>query len=161
MVGFRPHLTVSGGRLRFRDGSGRPVHAASFLNERSIVLEEELGRRLSNLRRILVHELFHFVWRRLGNPVRFSWEEVLAGEFRCGARGELGWSAEWRKKKLSSRDAANRSRRWREYVCESFCDTAAWRFRWGRHSEYTLAPRFCRARRNWFRALMDRGRLQI
>ena len=90
--------------------------------------------------RIFVHELFHFVWLRAGNPRRWSFERVVRGEFRSGARGELGWSAEWRKAALRAGDVRRRSRRWREYCCESFCDTAAWLYSGViRHPEFTLA----------------------
>jgi hypothetical protein len=123
------------------------VHAGAFIPERRIALDcsaREFGR-------ILAHELFHFVWVRLGNPRRRRWEEALRGELARGARGELGWSAEWRKRALTPRDAALRTRRWREYCCESFCDTAAWLYGGrARHAEFTLAARFGAARRVWF-----------
>jgi hypothetical protein len=98
------------------------VHAGSFLRERRIAF----NCSRAEFSRIFVHELFHFVWVRLGNPVRREFEELLAAEFREGARGELGWSAEWRKFALKRGDAGRRNRRWREYCCETFCDTAAW-----------------------------------
>jgi hypothetical protein len=76
---------------------------------------------------------------------------VLAAELRAGARGELGWSAEWRKRALAPADLAARTRRWREYCCESFCDTAAWLFAGlPGHSEFTLAGRWRERRRRWF-----------
>jgi hypothetical protein len=97
--------------------------------------------------RIFVHELFHFVWLRAGNPLRLAWEGRMRDEYRARARGELGWSAEWRRLALSKGDVAARSRRWREYCCESFCDTAAWLYAGvRRHGEFRLAARF-RARR--------------
>ena len=101
--------------------------------------------------RIFVHELFHFVWLRLGNSKRRSYEQLIARELVRGAPGELGWSAEWRKHKLLGRDRAARTRKWREYCCESFCDTAAWLYAGvPRHDEFTL-PRAARAtRRQWF-----------
>ena len=82
--------------------------------------------RAAEFPRIFVHELFHFVWLRAGNPLRWSYEGCVRAEFRSGARGELGWSAEWRKAASRAGDVRRRSRRWREYACESFCDTAAW-----------------------------------
>jgi hypothetical protein len=98
-----------------------------------------------------VHELFHFVWLRVGNPLRHSWEALLTAELAAQAHGELGWSAEWRKAALDPIDLAHRTRRWREYCCESFCDTAAWRYSGSRrHPEFTLAAHFRRARRVWF-----------
>jgi len=115
------------------------------------VFDAGLAARPAEFLRIFVHEIFHFAWLRLGNPGRRSWEALLRAELAGGARGELGWSAEWRKAELQSRDAARRTRRWREYVCESFCDTAAWVYSGvPSHREYTLAPRFRERRRRWF-----------
>jgi hypothetical protein len=127
------------------------VHAGAFIRERRIAFDAELAADPQEFARIFVHEIFHFVWLRLGNPRRWSYEELLRQEMRDRARGELGWSAEWRKRALAAPDAARRTRRWREYVCESFCDTAAWMFSGiPAHSEYTLARRFCERRRQWF-----------
>jgi hypothetical protein len=73
------------------------------------------------------------------------------GELRCGISGELGWSAEWRKLALKPSDVTKRTRRWREYCCESFCDTAAALYSGvRRHSEFTLPVAGRRARRAWF-----------
>jgi len=67
-------------------------------------------------------------------------------------RGELGWSAEWRKSKLTPLDRRERTRKWREYCCESFCDTAAWLYAGVRtHAEFTLAAAGRAERREWFR----------
>lgn len=131
------------------------LHAASFIPERYVVLHRNLFRRRVELGRILYHELGHFLWPRLGNPLRQGYDAMLRREFRGGARGELGFSAELRKEKLRAEGGpAGRRRRprgvWREYVCESFCDTAAYVLlgpeRRARHSEYTLS-RAARARR--------------
>ena len=112
--------------------------------------------------RIFVHELFHFIWVRLGNPARRSWERLVKAEWREGARGELGWSAEWRKRALAPRDARSRSRRWREYCCESFCDTAAWLYSGARrHDEFTLATGRRARRRAWFAQEIESRRLSI
>ncbi len=129
-----------------------PVHAASFLRERRIAFD----CAPAEFPRIVVHELFHFVWARAGNPARWSFEDLLLAECRSGARGDLGWSAEWRKAELRPRDLRRRSRRWREYCCESFCDTAAWLYSGvNRHAEFTL-PQRCRKRRQaWFDATLD------
>ena len=71
------------------------------------------------------------------------------------ARGELGWSAEGRKSALDPADCAQRTRAWREYVCESFCDTAAWFFSvQTEHPEWTLARKHRQARRRWFRGFV-------
>jgi len=123
------------------------VHAGSFLRERRIAFEAELVDEPREFARIFVHELFHFVWLRLGNPRRWSYEALLRDELRRGALGELGWSAEWRKRNIRR----GGRRHWREYACESFCDTAAWLFSGVRsHPEYTLASRFREGRRQWF-----------
>jgi hypothetical protein len=150
-VEFRPALTARGGVLLSRQNAGMPVHAATFIRQRRIVLDSGLKSRRGELERILLHEVFHFVWLRLGNSKRRSYEELIAKELRRRAPGELGWSAELRKQKLHVRDREARTRRWREYCCESFCDTGAWLLAGrSRHAEFTL-PRFHRAaRRHWF-----------
>jgi len=107
------------------------------------------------LSRIALHELFHFVWVRLGNPTRKRWEELVRNQIRRGAGGELGWSAEQRLLALQAGDLQHRSRRWREYVCESFCDSAAWAFGILRsHAEFTLQPVFRAERRRWLAAFL-------
>jgi len=140
--------------LRDRRGA---VHAGAFLRQRRISLNCTAGEFL----RIFVHELFHFAWLRAGNSPRRSFEHLLRAEHRSGAAGELGWSAEWRKLALTPADRRTRSRRWREYCCESFCDTAAWLYSGAAaHPEFTLSPRFRRARRGWF-ATFVKPRLSI
>jgi hypothetical protein len=130
------------------------VHAGSFLRERRIALD----CTAREFPRIFVHELFHFVWLRAGNPARLSFERLLAAESRAAVRGELGWSAEWRKLALAPADFRMRSRRWREYCCESFCDTAAWLYSGlAAHSEFTLAARFRARRRTWLASFGSRG----
>jgi len=159
---FAPRLSAHRGRLLSEAAGGTPVHAGTFPRRREMVLEADLLKRPRELARIVTHELFHFVWLRLDNAARRSWEARLEGEARRRARGELGWSAEWRKRELSGADRTARSRRWREYVCESFCDTAAWMLAAGRaHDEHTLAQRWRRARRAWFRRLLARQVLSI
>jgi hypothetical protein len=137
--------------LRDRRGA---VHGAAFLRERRIALDCSAPE----FPRIFVHELFHFVWLYAGNPVRHSFEQLLRSELGARCRGELGWSAEWRKRALTSADIRQRSRRWREYCCESFCDTAAWLYSGvSRHPEFTLAAE-CRSRRRaWFTNLARRS----
>ncbi len=147
-VEFRRGLRVRRGKL---SPTGVEVHAASFLREGRIVLDSHLLHKPRELRRILLHEIFHFVWWKLGNPRRLAWEALLASEFNRRARGELGWSAELRKQSLSRGHLAARSRAWREYCCESFCDTAASLYLGRRkHAEWTLAPTFREDRRAWF-----------
>ena len=143
--------------LGLRDHRG-PVHAGSFLRQRRIAL----NCTRPDFPRIFVHELFHFVWLRAGNPLRHSWEALLRAEHAAHARGELGWSAEWRKQALQASDLRRRSRRWREYCCESFCDTSAWLYSGlSRHPEFTLAPRFCARRRIWFQMSLGNRELPV
>ena len=140
-----------------RDRRG-PVHAGAFVRQRRIALD--CSR--TEFPRILAHELAHFIWARLGNPARVSYEDLMRSEWRARATGELGWSAEWRKQALAARDLQSRSRRWREYCCESFCDTAAWLYSGvKRHQEFTLAGRFRIRRRAWLAEAMKAGPLSI
>lgn len=156
-----PLVTTSPIRVQWhpglRDGHG-PVHAGSFLRERRIAFD----CRRDEFARVLVHEVFHFAWLRLGNPRRRSFEALLSGEWDARARGELGWSAEWRKRELEPADVARRSRLWREYCCESFCDSAAWLYSGVRkHPEFTLGGG-CRTRRRlWFEQLTGGRALSI
>ncbi len=110
-----------------------------------MILETELLGNHKELRRILVHEIFHFVWLRLGNPARRSFEDLIAAE--RGGR-EAGWSAAQLRMRLREADQQARTRRWREYACESFCDTVAW-FYAGEHAECDLGRRAQQRRRAW------------
>ena len=130
-----------------RDAAGNAADAATYIRDRLIVLDRDLAG--DEHQRVLCHELFHFVWVRLGNPRRFDWESLLAAEWHAGARGETGWSAEWRKQKLTAADVTGRTRKWREYCCESFCDTAAWLFA-SNESELTLSLKWKEGRNAWF-----------
>lgn len=133
-----------------------------MLRRRRIYLERSLLGNPRELRRILIHELFHFVWLRLGNSLRRQWEELLWREMSAGARGELGHSAEWRKDLLSRSASRKRSRLWHQYVCESFCDSVAWWFlRPARHEEFTLAARWRARRGRWLARLMERPVLPV
>jgi hypothetical protein len=151
-IRFLPALTVRGGKLYSSRSCGQPVYAGSYIRKREIILDRDLRSRPSELARILTHELFHFVWVRLGNPARRSYESLLRQEFIRHARGELGWSAESRKPALPRPNpTSHRSLRWREYICESFCDTAAWLYSGvRRHSEFTLGARSKKRRAEWF-----------
>ena len=161
-LSFRPALTAHRGRLLSGVGRGREVHAATFLRKRRIVLDTELIEDRRELVRILVHEMFHFVWLRLGNSRRRSFEDLLRREMERGARGELGWSAEIRKQALRPDERCSRSRRWREYLCESFCDTAARLYSGARsHEEFTLAATFRRQRERWFRNAWGASAIQV
>jgi hypothetical protein len=147
------------GQLRSGPGPGEEVHAGSFIRRRTIVLDTALRSRPSEHRRILTHELFHFVWVRLGQPDRAVWARLLAAELAARARGDLGWSAELAKGRLHHADQASMHMRWRRYISEAFCDTAAWLFAGLRsHDEFTLARRHRDARRAWFLHLIARRR---
>lgn len=141
--------------LRDRHG---PVHGGSFLRERRILFD----CTRAEFPRIFVHELFHFVWLRTGNPARRSFERLMAREIEGGARGELGWAAESRKIKLSQAHVRGRTRRWREYCCEAFCDTAAWLYSdMAAHPEFTLGTSWRRKRREWFESAVGGRELPI
>ena len=131
-----------------------PVHAGTDIPGRIVTLDTELATHPPELARIFVHEMFHFAWVRLGNPLRDSYAALLMDELNEGARGELGWSAEYRKLDLLGH--ASTHPKWREYVCESFCDTAAWMYaNLANHDEFTLRPRFRRRRERWFGKLFN------
>jgi len=135
-----------------------PVHGGAFLRERRMAFDCPVRE----FPRIFVHETAHFLWLRLGNPTRRSWEEIVRSELRAGGRGELGWSAEWRKTALRPLDMRTRTRRWREYCCESFCDTAAWLYSGvGGHPEFTLTPQLRRVRAQWFSRIVASRILSI
>jgi hypothetical protein len=140
-----------------RDRRG-PVHAGSFLRARRIALD----CTRAEFPRIFVHEVAHFIWLRLGNAARLGYENVVRAEMAARARGELGWSAQWRKSALRAADIDRRTRRWREYCCESFCDTAAWLYGGiERHEEFTLGAGRRRRRRTWFAANLGNRTLSI
>jgi hypothetical protein len=121
------------------------VHAATFIRRREIVLETQLTRKPGPLRLITVHEIFHFVWARLGNSARRSYAALLKAEVAAHARGELGESSVLKKSRACTRD----------YICESFCDTAAWLYAGVRRSgHFTLAARWRERRRAWFEAAL-------
>jgi hypothetical protein len=152
-IRFMPGLTVGSGKLYSQRSCGQPVYAGSYIRKREIVLDRELKSRPKELARILTHELFHFAWVRLGNPARRSYEMLVRREFKNHARGELGWSAESRKSTLTDLPppTSHNLLRWREYICESFCDTAAWLYSGvRRHDEFTLGARYRARRAEWF-----------
>lgn len=161
-VEWRPGLRTWRGRLLAGAAAGarekgEAVHAASSIRKRQIVIDRALRRYPAELSRILVHEVFHFAWVRLSNETRRSWGALIEAEMERRARGELGWSAEWRKRRLLARGGSAHGRQWSEYACESFCDTAAWLYSGaGQHAEFTLAARWTEARRAWFKALVAR-----
>jgi len=102
------------------------------------------------LERIFVHEVFHFVWSRLPKKLRESYGGLITQEFQREVKGELGWSAESMKLDLALEDMADGSRRWKDYLCESFCDTAGWMYgSASRYTEMTLDRGSRDLRREW------------
>jgi hypothetical protein len=145
------------GKLFSGGSRGSAVHAGSFLRERRIVLDS--GLRGRERQRILLHELFHFAWIRLSNARRASWTSLIERELAAGARGELGWSAEWRKQALDSH-LSPRFRR--DYLAESFCDSAAWRYgSLASHDEFTLTQRWRVKRSAWFDQTFPGNRVRV
>lgn len=160
LVRFQRDLRASRDKLYSQPPHGQPVHAASFIRRRRIFLDDELEHRPRELARILVHELFHFAWVRLGNRTRNSYVSLLQQELRERARGELGWSAEMRKKNL--RSGRRQALGWRDYACESFCDTAAWAYSGVRtHPEFTLALKHRKRRAAWFESAFSGRKIPI
>jgi len=138
-----PQLTAHCGKLLSAQVKrGTPVHAASFIRRREIVFETELLSKPA-LRLIVVHEVFHFVWARLSNAARASFTALLAEELRGKARGELGESAAVKKESAGGFLT-------RDYVCESFCDTAAWLYAPRSKRNGTLGQRWRVRREAWF-----------
>jgi hypothetical protein len=163
-IRFMPALTVGSGKLYSRRSCGLPVYAGSYIRKREIVLDYELKSHPGELARILTHELFHFAWVRLGNPARRSYENIVRREFKDHARGELGWSAESRKSAFSHplQPTSHNLLTWREYICESFCDTAAWLYSGvRRHGEFTLGARYKTRRADWFFETFRNGPISI
>src|SRR3954447_3092111 len=153
-VDILPQLTASRGKLLSGQPVGTAVHAASFIRNRSITLESALLSRPNTAKLIFVHEIFHFVWARLSNSRRREFSHLLVSEIRRGAAGELGESSAVKKSGvLRGNSVDSTSRRWRDYVCESFCDTAAFAFATVAECEdFTLADRWKGVRKEWFGA---------
>src|ERR1019366_1255022 len=100
----RLHAFIVGGRMilfegkpveiqyeaGLRDMAGNVAQAATFIPRRRILLDVALRGKAGERDRVLLHELFHFVWVRLGNPRRRGWEELLRGALAERARGEGG-----------------------------------------------------------------------
>lgn len=133
------------------------MHAAAFIRNREVVLESDLLVEPRMLRLIFVHEMFHFVWARLGNGARREFADLLAAEFAARARGELGESASVAKDALTPGDRQRSSRAWRNYACESFCDTAARLYSGVRRHSFTLKRQWVSRRERWFRAAFESG----
>jgi hypothetical protein len=154
-VSFQPDLAACRGQLLSRaSGRGTAVYAASFIRQRKIVFETSLLENPAQLRFFAVHEIFHFVWARLGNAKRAEFARLLAAEMAHGARGELGESSAIQKARTGPKERGKFPQRWRDYVCESFCDTAAWLYA-GVHVRNAglLARRWHKRRKAWFEAV--------
>src|SRR5690242_7979914 len=93
---LRLHLEGRPIRVEIHQSLG-PHAAATNIPRRLILLDSTVLDRRGEFERILIHELFHFAWLRLGNAKRRDWEAVIEADFT--KPGELGWSAEWRKEK--------------------------------------------------------------
>lgn len=157
---FQGHPVTVLNRRRLSDTYGNPADASTWIRNRLILLDTELAADQPKRHSILLHEYFHFVWVRLGNPKRFAWENFINAQDASPYLGEAGWSAQWRKQKLHPEDAESRSRRWREYCCESFCDTGA-RLYSSDKSENTLSALPLRKREQWFREVLGPGPFPI
>lgn len=149
---------------------GAAVHAETDIRKRVIALDQDLAGRPAELARIFIHEVFHFAWVRLGNVRRHEYAALVARELTRGARGELGWSSEHRKAALLQLTHSTGGTglqpvlhpKWREYICESFCDTAAWRYSGLRdHAEFTLSQRYRKVRELWFAESFGDGPISI
>lgn len=153
-ISAQPSLTAYRGKLLARGQRGTPVHAASFIRARRIILDDKLLEDTSALRWMLTHELFHFVWVRLGNRIRESFNGVIQAEHIRQARGEIGESASAAKDRLKPNQGTGRV--WREYVCEAFCDTAAYAFSGAATTpRFGLRPRWIRIRTAWLQQAID------
>ncbi|WP_155121451.1 hypothetical protein [Bryobacter aggregatus] len=96
---------------------------------------------------IFAHEVYHFVWRRLGHPLRAEWMELLNTEKRpkhAGLSSELRY-AEFLARKTKAA--------WKNYGCEAFCDTAAVLS----HTEKPISLR----RKQWFLRLIKERKLPL
>jgi len=161
LVSFVPQLSAGRSKFYSNRSYGQPVYAATFIRKREIVLDAALKEEPDELARILIHELFHFAWVRLPVTIRRSYEALVIDEWNRHAQGELGWSAESRKRNLS-RLAQAAPQQWRDYVCESFCDSAAWLYSGlTQHPEFTLAKRYRGKRAKWFRTTFGEREIPI
>lgn len=157
-VAFLPELTAYRGKLLSGVADrGTPVHAATYIRERRIVLETSLLSDPSALRFIFVHEVFHFAWVRLGNRKRDEYSQLLLGEIARKARGELGESSAVKKEEIRQKtEGLPQSALWRDYICESFCDSAACIFTGAPvHDGEKLGKAWTAIRRDWFQMNLD------
>jgi hypothetical protein len=149
-------LTAYKGKLLSRSQKGNSVYAGCLLRKRKITLDDSLLRTPGVWERIFAHEVAHFIWSRMHPELRQSYEQMIREELRKGAPGELGWSSESIKLRLIRADLLKCSSRWRNYLCESFCDTTGWMFsRARRYAELTLPAAFRERRRDWCASHVD------
>jgi hypothetical protein len=155
----RSRLTAHRGKLLSGADRGVPVHAAAFIRQRMIVLETDLFSRPEQLCLIVVHEIFHFVWVRLGNSQRHAFVRLLTNEMQSRARGEMGESSDVKKQLLPKWAFFDSSSRlWRDYACESFCDSGAAFFSGVTTNEhFTLAGRWAKRRYAWLLCMGEEG----
>lgn len=158
-VSTHPVLAAHRGRLLLQESvRGQAVYAAAFLRERKIILEAGLLSNAQCFQLILIHELFHFVWLRVANTARAEFNDLLLKEWSKRARGELGESSALKKERLREAVVTNGSRHWRDYVCESFCDTAAWLYGGtGDSALFTLGKGWMERRQAWFQSAAKSG----
>ena len=81
---------------------------------------------------------------------------------RAAPAGNWGGARSGGRTRCARTTSAARTRRWREYCCESFCDTAAWLYSGlERHEEFTLARTLAQRGAAWFAESLDNRTLSI
>ncbi len=117
------------------------------MDRREIVFDADLLSHAPDFVNIVAHEIYHFVWRRLGNRERKDWSLLLGGEKRpthAGLSSQLRYEA-WRE--------SGGERHWSAYLCEAFCDSAA--------ALTSPNSRISPHRRRWFGRLMKKRKLPV
>jgi len=128
-------------------GPGEEVFAASFVARREIVLASELLDHAPALVEIFAHEIYHFAWCRLGNPERAAWADLLRIETKPK---HAGLSSRLRYDEFIQQAT---DRRWKNYICEAFCDTAG---------AMTLPKaNISSQRKRWLESLRERRKLAV
>lgn len=141
---------------------GFALDGCSFIRERRIVLASYLRDKKAEHDRVLLHELFHFVWVRLGNPARREYERIIRAEYQAGVGGELGWPSLEAKTRLRTGPKDRNDPLWRDYLCESFCDSAAWlMLERPRSNNVTLPPRSRQPRVRWLERLFQSNAIHL
>ena len=122
------------------DTAGNAAHAATFIRDRLIVLDEDLQKDSRGAR-------CAFCSMNCCTSSGCGRETGAAshGKTSCAKNGKRAFAANadgrpsGARMQLRAVDVRVRTRAWREYCCESFCDTGAW-FCGGGEKEVTLAP---------------------